>query len=240
MLYYWNGTHLIGCAFLDLQFFSTRIVSLRNYLLVGDAYRCIYLLLWEPQTRQLLMMSRDASKQNVTSAEFLINKSSIAFFTSDGDRNLKILNYDPKNPKNRGGKSLEQIAHFRSGHFITKSVMLKAKKSEKKFFVLSGSVDGSFVVTVPLEEKIFRRLKSLGTIMTYYLEHNGGTNPRMFRKSVHDGHSNYQNFFIDGDLVDKYRHLDMYRQIELARKVKSSRKEILEKLRFIGELTRFS
>ena len=105
---------------------------------------------------------------------------------------------------------------------------------------LYGTLDGSIGILAPiLDEKMYRRLLTLQSVLTNALEHHCGLNPREFRYTRSKFTSNNSrpmcNRMLDLTLLMQYICLNIPLQRELARSVGSNRDMIMENLRSLAE-----
>eukprot|EP01083_Nonionella_stella_P062421 162286_1 len=245
MLFYWNGSELVCCAFYDSQFFSVSVSTLKNYVLMCDAYRSVQLLLWEKNTKQLIQLGKDTHWLSCYSGDFLVDDEQMSTIVSDAQRNVQFLVYDPHRPDSRGGKKLLPMAGFHVGAFIEKFARLKArdvnKRINQRLISFAGTSIGSLVYFCPIDKDIYLRLNTLFQQMTFGVEHYAGQNPRAFRKFRAPDKDNRPlvKRIVDGELLKRFLDLNVVQQKKLARYIGSKPEQIIDNLLQLNLMTRF-
>lgn len=96
-----NGSfgQLVGRAFFDSHFYIVSCESLRNFLILGDVAKSVYLLLWEPHTKQLEMLAQDHSRISVAAVNVLLHGPAMNIVVTDFNRNMQLFQYLPHKPE---------------------------------------------------------------------------------------------------------------------------------------------
>ncbi|XP_038067908.1 cleavage and polyadenylation specificity factor subunit 1-like [Patiria miniata] len=80
-VYLWTfkDNDLLGLAFIDTQIYIHRAVCVKNFILVADVTKSIYLLQYQESDRTIALVSRDSKPLQVYSCEFMVDDSQLAF-----------------------------------------------------------------------------------------------------------------------------------------------------------------
>lgn len=120
-----NKRDLNAIAFYDAQMYIMELHVVKNYILVADLYKSVYLLRWKANTRSLTLLSKDLERLNVVTASLLIDGTQLSFVCVDVRQNLHIYQYQPTNPISRGGQKLVAIGNFHLGSQVHSFLRLK-------------------------------------------------------------------------------------------------------------------
>jgi cleavage and polyadenylation specificity factor subunit 1 len=257
-----NKRDLNAIAFYDAQMYITELHVVKNYILVADLYKSVYLLRWKAHTRSLTLLSKDLDRVNVVSAALLIDDMQLTFVCADIRQNLHLYQYQPTNPVSRGGQKLVAVGSFHLGSQAHTFLRLKLNKvnlstkdkntsKEKdqesstsvpsRYCLYYGSLDGSVGYLTPLSEADFRRLGRLEMRLVSELSHCGGLNPKAYRliKPLWPLTHNHIRRVVDGELLWQFLFLDRTQQYELTRLIGSTPEEIVDLLLTIDLTTHF-
>ncbi|CAF0866518.1 unnamed protein product [Adineta steineri] len=226
-VYIWQyqNNSLKGIAFVDIQIYCHRMVTIKNYILIGDVHKSIALLRYQEDMRVLSYVSRDSRQLDVFATDFFIDQSHIQFVATDSDRNMYIYAHAPTQKETQGGQWLLRKSDFHIGYPITSTIRmlvnvnhLTTKQNfENKQTLLMPTLDGAIGCLVPLNEKIFRRLAMLQNSLTTMFPQYGGLNPKSFRicKTRRKQLDNPQKNTLDGDILWRYFDLSFIERNEL-------------------------
>ena len=166
------------------------------------------------------LFGRDQTNLDVVAADFLPDGKQLFIVAADGDGTLRVLQYDPENPKSERGTKLLHRSTFHSGAFPTSITLLPrtAVSSETPVSISADGLDataksasqqilvttqeGGLALITPLSEQSYRRLSTLQNILIANLEHPCGLNPRAYRAVETDGIGG--RAIIDGNVVQKW------------------------------------
>ena len=165
------------------------MVTIKNYILIGDVHKSIALLRYQEDMRVLSYVSRDSRQLDVFSTDFFIDQTHVQFIATDSDRNMYIYAHVPTQKETQGGQWLLRKSDFHIGYPITSTIrmivnvnQLTTKQNfENKQALLMPTLDGAIGCLLPLNEKIFRRLAMLQNSLTTMFPHYCGLNPKSFR-----------------------------------------------------------
>uniref|UniRef100_A0A8C7TH67 Cleavage and polyadenylation specific factor 1 n=1 Tax=Oncorhynchus mykiss TaxID=8022 RepID=A0A8C7TH67_ONCMY len=87
---------LTGMAFIDTQLYIHQMFSIKNFILAADVMKSISLLRYQPESKTLSLISRDAKPLEVYSVEFMVDNNQLGFLVSDRDQNLSVYMYLPE------------------------------------------------------------------------------------------------------------------------------------------------
>ncbi|CAF1195327.1 unnamed protein product [Adineta ricciae] len=226
-VYIWQyqNNSLKGIAFVDIQIYCHRMVTIKNYILIGDVHKSIALLRYQEDMRVLSYVSRDSRQLDVFATEFFVDQNHVQFVATDVDRNMYIYAHAPTQKETQGGQWLLRKSDFHIGYAVTSMTRILVNTNnlttkqnfENKQALLMPTLDGAIGCLVPLNEKIFRRLAMLQTSLTTMFPQYGGLNPRSFRscKSRRKQLDNPQKNTLDGDLLWRYFDLSFIERNEL-------------------------
>ncbi|CAF4734805.1 unnamed protein product [Rotaria sp. Silwood1] len=226
-VYIWQyqNNSLKGIAFVDIQIYCHRMVTIKNYILIGDVHKSIALLRYQENMRVLSYVSRDSRQLDIFATDFFIDQSHIQFVATDSDRNMYIYAHAPTQKETQGGQWLLRKSDFHIGYPVTSTIRmlvnvnnLTAKQNfENKQALLMPTLDGAIGCLVPLNEKIFRRLAMLQNSLTTMFPQYCGLNPKSFRicKTRRKQLDNPQKNTLDGDLLWRYFDLSFIERNEL-------------------------
>ncbi|CAF3318223.1 unnamed protein product [Rotaria socialis] len=226
-VYIWQyqNNSLKGIAFVDIQIYCHRMVTMKNYILIGDVHKSIALLRYQENMRVLSYVSRDSRQLDIFATDFFIDQSHVQFVATDSDRNMYIYAHAPTQKETQGGQWLLRKSDFHIGYPITSTIRmlvnvnnLTTKQNfENKQALLMPTLDGAIGCLLPLNEKIFRRLAMLQNSLTTMFPQYCGLNPKSFRicKTRRKQLDNPQKNTLDGDLLWRYFDLSFIERNEL-------------------------
>lgn len=253
---------LVGISFLDLQIYIHQMVSIRNLTFVGDVFRSVCLLRYQENCKALSLASRDPRHMEVYALEFLIDNNQLGYLVSDAENNIYIYMYQPEAKESYGGQRLLRRADINIGSRVNSFIRIRferffftnysyievildlfrshvsdpviEKKVEAAYrhLVLFGTTNASLGCLLPLQEKTYRRLLMLQSIMISVLPHVAGLNPRAYRlaKQSNGGLLNPQKNILDGDLLCMYLNLSVTEKHDVAKRIGTTREQLLDDL----------
>eukprot|EP00752_Nemacystus_decipiens_P015088 g13442.t1 len=214
---------LIG--FHDPRVYVISLSVIKNrFILVGDAYGSVQLVVWREEDHSLTALSKDHEDCQVFSAEYLIDEPGMAIVVADGRRNIKVLQYAPNATNSRGGTKLLCQSDFYLGSRVAKLTRRRTRgnlRDGARYCLLAGTLDGGLGAILPVDERVFRRLYALQGIMSNALGHNGAANPRAYRLFDHGPTFRYETKqnMLDGSLLWRFVGLDARTQHDLTRAI---------------------
>ncbi|BGP01928.1 mRNA cleavage and polyadenylation factor subunit [Rhodotorula toruloides] len=226
---------LLAVGFLDVGVHVTSLTALKNFLLIGDEQQSISLVAFQEDPYKLVMLGRDYRPSRVEGSNFIVNEGKVAFVSNDDKGVLRLFEYDPTNIASHAGQRLMCRTEYHAGaESIASTLFAKHLPNEdaKQSGILYGGLDGSLFTLVPVRDAVFRRLQSLQTLMSRYVLHFGGLNPRAYRIVKNDTVSRaIVKGILDGDLLAALEMLPLERQVELAEAVGTDADTVLANLR---------
>lgn len=241
---------LTGMAFIDTQLYIHQMYSIKNFILAADVMKSISLLRYQPESKTLSLVSRDAKPLEVYSIEFMVDNNQLGFLVSDRDKNLMVYMYLPEAKESFGGMRLLRRADFNVGSHVNAfwrmpcrgtldTANKKALTWDNKHITWFATLDGGVGLLLPMQEKTYRRLLMLQNALTTMLPHHAGLNPKAFRM-LHCDRRTLQNAvknILDGELLNKYLYLSTMERSELAKKIGTTPDIILDDLLEIERVT---
>jgi len=89
----------------------------RNFIVIADIYRSVQFLTWREQDKSLTLLAKDYEPCPITTLDILVEMPRMAIVTCDNDRNVKLLQYDPRRAvESKKGFRLLCTADFHIGH----------------------------------------------------------------------------------------------------------------------------
>ena len=208
-----------------------------GYLSVGDATTGLHFLRWREEDHSLLPLARDPLPLPLCCGEMVIHDKTLGLLGIDGEGNVGIWQYSPKEAGNRLvpvadvalGTRLERglLRHRISVPFGTPAA------GRRRTVLLGGAPNGSLLAIAPLEEQAFKRLLSLQKMMTYALPQPAGLHPKAWRlfSSPHRAGQQRQKHVLDGQLLGRWAALDARTQRALVRAIGSTVDRVTDSLR---------
>uniref|UniRef100_A0A8C7FTR1 Cleavage and polyadenylation specificity factor subunit 1 n=1 Tax=Oncorhynchus kisutch TaxID=8019 RepID=A0A8C7FTR1_ONCKI len=241
---------LTGMAFIDTQLYIHQMFSIKNFILAADVMKSISLLRYQPESKTLSLISRDAKPLEVYSVEFMVDNNQLGFLVSDRDQNLSVYMYLPEAKESFGGMRLLRRADFNVGAHVNAfwrmpcrgALDTATKKTlawDNKHITWFATLDGGLGLLLPMQEKTYRRLLMLQNALTTMLPHHAGLNPKAFRM-LHADRRQLQNAvrnILDGELLNKYLYLSTMERSELAKKIGTTSDIVLDDLLEVDRVT---
>uniref|UniRef100_A0A8C7TKX2 Cleavage and polyadenylation specificity factor subunit 1 n=1 Tax=Oncorhynchus mykiss TaxID=8022 RepID=A0A8C7TKX2_ONCMY len=241
---------LTGMAFIDTQLYIHQMFSIKNFILAADVMKSISLLRYQPESKTLSLISRDAKPLEVYSVEFMVDNNQLGFLVSDRDQNLSVYMYLPEAKESFGGMRLLRRADFNVGAHVNAfwrmpcrgaqdTATKKTLAWDNKHITWFATLDGGLGLLLPMQEKTYRRLLMLQNALTTMLPHHAGLNPKAFRM-LHADRRQLQNAvrnILDGELLNKYLYLSTMERSELAKKIGTTSDIVLDDLLEVDRVT---
>lgn len=212
-------------------------------------YQSISVLRFQEEFRTLSIVSRDFSRLNVYSVDFIVDNQNLGFLAADDQANIMLYMYQPESRESCGGQKLLRRGDYHVGQKI--NAMFRIQCGYKDVFRTRGvfhdvkhvnwyaTLDGGLGYILPLSEKTYRRLFMLQNVLVTQTPHLCGVNPKAYRtiKTVKKYQMNPTRNVVDGDLVWRYLYLPSNEKMEVAKKIGTRVEEILWDLLDINHLT---
>ena len=226
-----------ACAFVDATPFTLGIHTLKSFVLSNDVYKSILIHKFDPKTKAFSLISKDCRRVESMASSFLVDNKLMGFLVSDTKCNLNLLMYQPEMKESHAGQRLVKMVDFNSGCKINSFVNIKCKslffQSQKtldqrkvkeidnKMVSVFATLDGALGYVVPVQEKLYRRLRMLQNTMCSVLMHTAGLNPRSYRYPVEGWRTlaNTSRGIIDGDLIFQFTSLSLPDKLDIADRI---------------------
>ncbi|KAJ9610046.1 mRNA cleavage and polyadenylation factor subunit [Cladophialophora chaetospira] len=217
---------ILPVAFLDMRYYVHVAKELpgTGLCILGDAFSGLWLVGYSEEPYKLQILGRDLENPSVLAAEFLPDGKQLHIVSSDEDGVLRVLQYDPEDPKTERGAKLLLRSTFHTGTIPTTMTLLPplppnpSRTSERDSMdidtpppggspsILLTSQTGSLALITSLPESTYRRLSTLQNILLSSTldshSHFASLNPRAYRQIETDGIGG--RGVIDGDLVRRW------------------------------------
>ncbi|KIW17037.1 hypothetical protein PV08_04228 [Exophiala spinifera] len=250
---------ILPVAFLDMRYYVHVAKELRGtgLCILGDAFSGLWLTGYSEEPYKLQIIGRDLENPPVLAAEFLPDGKQLFIVSADEDGTLRVLQYDPENPKAERGTKLLLRSTFNAGTLPTQMSLLPPRTTGA--VVAGGDADmdldgggrmanfsrilvatqsGSLCMITPLPESAYRRLSTLQNTLLATLDFQPcSLNPRAYRKVETDGIGG--RGIIDGNLVKRWWETSTQQRVASADKAGGSVWEVRADMELIsgGDLT---
>lgn len=218
-------------AFIDALIYVHSISVIKNLLLVGDVFKSVTLYRYQEDMKVLSIVSRDMKQRHINSVEYLVDKDNLHFLATDSSNNLLCFSYHPELRESERGQKLIQSACFNIGSQVNSMFRMKCSSKHNEFVdrhtTYLSTLDGSIGFVVPLQDKIYRRLLMLQTVLTWNISHTAQLNPKAARYS--ESTSN-QPSILDGVLISRFHELTFEEKKMIASRIGSSMEQIASDL----------
>ena len=117
---------ILPVAFMDMRYYVSVAKELpgSGLAILADAFAGLWLMGYSEEPYKMQLLSRDLDNPAVTAAEFLPQEKQLYIISSDGNGDLRILQYDPYNPKTERGSILLHRSTFNTGYLPTTMSLL--------------------------------------------------------------------------------------------------------------------
>nr|CAG8506381.1 12436_t:CDS:10 [Entrophospora candida] len=223
---------LISVAFIDIQLYASNVVSIKDFILLGDVYKSVWFLGFQEEPAKLVLVGKDYNSLEVSCLSFLIDEPALYFVVADMDKNIHMFQYAPYNVQSFAGQKLIRRGDFHVGSQVKTMLTLPKKEVIRKDhdFDLefssktseeTGTLDGSIGMITPITEKTYKRMQLLYSQMVNGIQHPAGLNPKSFRllQSKMRLAINPSKGILDGDLLFQFPNLALHRQREMTKQI---------------------
>eukprot|EP00762_Andalucia_godoyi_P006764 ANDGO_00970.mRNA.1 Cleavage and polyadenylation specificity factor subunit 1 len=245
--YNWVERRLDIDAFLDIDYFTTGMSKIRQYVLLGDVQRGFLVVRWRPQGRVFKALCHDPISNNGRSSavEYLIDDQVMYMTCADEEHNVLSFTFTQTNvleKESERGLPATLVSGIHVGQRINRMLRFACKRVKGGAYpvsanppfrmgILGGCASGALIQIAPIPETTYRRLVSLSTFMQTGVPQVAGLHPREFR-SVHSSSMDRKGMVkrgcLDMDLVYRFLSLDAHHQRDLARRIGASVESIRE------------
>lgn len=232
---------ILPVAFMDMRYYThvAKELAGTGLTILGDAFSGLWLVGYSEEPYKMTLLGRDLENPEVVAGDFLPSGKELYIIISDGDGRLRILQYDPENPKSDQGRKLLLRSTFDIADSPTSITLVPRTLTTYEAATAATSADhssmevdspppstqqlltttqsGAIAIITPLSEATYRRLSTLQNILTTQLTHHCGLNPRAYRKVETDGMGG--RGVIDGEIVKRWTMLSSQQKNSLADKV---------------------
>ncbi|KAI5632707.1 CPSF A subunit region domain-containing protein [Phthorimaea operculella] len=217
--------------------------AVNNLILVGDVYKSVSLLRYQPKHRTLSLVARDLRQAMIYDMEFMVDNNNLGFLVSEAEGNFAIFMYQPQARESYGGQRLIRKCDYHLGQQVNSMFRIAAKQNNQysaRHVTMYTTLDGGLGYVLPISEKMYRRLLMLQNVMNNYCCHIAGLNPRAhrtYKSARRAAGSGPMRGILDGDLVSTYTNMPTPDKHDIARKIGTKVEEILADLFEIDRLT---
>lgn len=247
-IYIWQlkDDDLSGIAFIDVQIYVQSLATVKNLILVGDIFKSITLLRYQEDMKVLSLVSRDCRPLEVYAVAYMVDNTNLNFVVSDKEKNIFLYAYMPQERDSHGGQVLLRRSAIHVGSHINTMFRVQCKTSDsdvrraaRRHATYCATLDGSIGCLLPLSEKMYRRLSMLQNLLTTYIPHKAGLNPKSYRMVHYSGHqlSRPVKNIVDADLLWKFVELTALERAEIARRLVTSVNQIVADLIDVDKAT---
>lgn len=238
---------ILPVAFLDLRYYVSVAKELpgTGLTILADAFSGLWLTGYSEEPYKMQLLGKDLENPSIVAAEFMPQDKQLFIIAADGNGDLRILQYDPWNPKTERGSILLHRSTFNTGYLPTMMTLLpRTPTSSEALVAASASTsspddntqldpppspfqnthqilittrEGALTLITPLSEQAYRRLSTLQTTLTTQLDQPCGLNPRAHRQIETDGVGG--RAMIDGMVVRRWLEQSSQHKYQLADRV---------------------
>lgn len=245
---------ILPVAFLDMRYYVHVAKDLQGtgLCILGDAFSGLWLVGYSEEPYKLQILGRDFENPAVVAAEFLPDGKQLYIISSDDDGFLRVLQYDPENPKTERGTKLLLRSTFSSGDAPTTMTLIpptttsngqvnpddhmeldNPPETGSPHRILLSMQSGSLCMLTPLSEASYRRLSTLQNTLLATLDFQPcSLNPRAYRQVETDGIGG--RGIIDGNLVQRWWETSTQQRVASADKAGGSVWEVRSDMRLIN------
>ncbi|CAG8449548.1 6133_t:CDS:10 [Ambispora gerdemannii] len=242
-----DNDRLISVAFIDIQIYVNSVVSIKDFILVGDVYKSIWFLGFQEEPAKLALLGKDPHDLEVVTANFMLDKKMLYFVVSDVDKNVHLFQYAPYNLQSSSGQRLLKRGDFHVGSQVKAMLMMphrEVSRSEAdrekdqenghneddysdweaiKRLCLCGTLDGSIGIITPIPERMYKRMLPLYSQLVNGIQHPAGLNPKAYRLRM-----NPAKGVLDGDLLFQFLNLSLNRQREMTKQIGTNLERLMD------------
>ena len=236
-----------ACAFVDATPFTLGIHTMKSFVLSNDIYKSIILHKFDPKTKAFSLISKDTRRVESMASTFLVDNKLMGFLVSDTKSNLNLLMYQPELKESHSGQRLVKMVDFNSGCKINSFINIKCKslffqtqrndqrkmkELDNKMVSYFGTLDGAIGYVLPVQEKLYRRLRMLQNTMYSVLVQSASLNPKAYRYPKEGWRTliNSSRGIVDGDLIFQFPALSLPEKLDIADKIGIDMHYILDDL----------
>jgi cleavage and polyadenylation specificity factor subunit 1 len=250
---------ILPVAFMDMRYYVKVAKELKGtgMCILGDGFSGLWLVGYSEEPYKLQLLGRDLHDLDVQAADFLPDGKQLYIVSASGNGGLRVLQYDPENPKTERGTKLLQRSTFNTGSLPTTMTLLPRTPVSSdvaglpsashmdvdlnfaRHQILITTQEGGLALITPLSDQSYRRLSTLQNILMTNLEHPCSLNPRAYRAVETDGVGGLG--MIDGSLVLRWQHQSSQHKASMADKIGGTVWDIrsdVESIGGAGHLTR--
>jgi len=247
-IYIWQlkDDDLSGIAFIDVQIYVQSLATIKNLILVGDIFKSITLLRYQEDMKVLSLVSRDCRPLEVYTVGFMVDNTNLNFIVADKEKNIFLYAYMPQERDSHGGQLLLRRSAINIGSHVNTMFRVQCKmvdsdlrRAARRHATYFATLDGSVGCLLPVSEKMYRRLSMLQNLLTTYIPHKAGLNPKSYRMVHYPGHqlSRPIKNIVDADLLWKFVELTALERAEIARRLVTSVSQIVADLIDVDKAT---
>lgn len=225
---------ILPVAFMDMRYYVSVAKSLpgTGLTILADAFSGLWLMGYSEEPYKMQLLGRDLENPSVVAAEFMPQEKQLYIIASDGNGNLRVLQYDPWNPKTERGSILLHKSTFNTGYYPTQMLLLPRSPTPSEALLATNTAaanndsdsedgmqvevpplpnthqilittkEGAIALITPLSEQSYRRLTTLQTALMGQLDQPCSLNPRAYRQVETDGMGG--RAMIDGEMVRRW------------------------------------
>ncbi|KAJ3141416.1 Cleavage and polyadenylation specificity factor subunit 1 [Physocladia obscura] len=218
-----DSDNLNGIAFLDTNIYVNNLTAIKNTIILSDE---------DPP--KLRMLGKDYTSMLTYACEYVIENDTMAFLVSDHEKNIHVLSYMPECEMHMGSR-IQKFVRLRK--LPIGKTKFGAIAYSKQHFCVGCTLDGSLNYTIPVSEKLYKRLYAVYSRMVNNLQPLAGLNPRGFRQ-IQTRHKPLTTLItagppgpksvLDGDFIMNFFAMSVSMQRDIARGVGSSVERIID------------
>lgn len=132
---------ILPVAFMDMRYYVSVAKSLpgTGLTILADAFSGLWLMGYSEEPYKMQLLGRDLENPSVVAAEFMPQEKQLYIISSDGNGDLRVLQYDPWNPKTERGSILLHKSTFNTGYFPTLMTLLPRSPTPSEVLLATTS-----------------------------------------------------------------------------------------------------
>lgn len=236
---------ILPVAFMDMRYHVSvaKELSGTGLTILGDAFSGLWLIGYSEEPYKMQLLGRDLGNLPVSAADFLPIDKQLYIVASNDKGELRMLQYDPDDPRTERGSILLQRSTFNASYLPTMIKLLPKAPSAYEAIVTTNAVapddsgsedgmnvdstpltighqvlivtkEGAIATIVPVNEASYRRLSTMQTVLLTQLDQPCGLNPRAHRAIETDGVGGRAT--IDGQVVKRWLDQSSQHKLGLA------------------------
>ena len=91
-----DNMELEQVAFFFAQFYISTVSTMKDFILIGDAYQSVQFVVWREEDMSLTLLAKDYDMSACVTASCIFDGDTLAFVVSDDEANIQLMRFNPK------------------------------------------------------------------------------------------------------------------------------------------------